>query len=455
MKKIHFIGIGGSGMSAIAAYLVARGFKLSGSDVVKTVITDELASSGVKIFIGHNQANLPADTDIVVYSSSISEDNPELALARQRRVKIQHRAEFLAGLLVNHRAITITGSHGKTTTSAMASWVFYDAGQDPVAMVGSIMGNVNKSALTGQGKDFIIEADESDGSFLYYKSNIAILTNIDLEHLDYYSSLDEIIKTYGKFINNIKPNGCLIANSNCPNAKKLIKKYRHEVITYGFDQQADFTAGDIKLSSGASTFEVLKKGECLGMVKLAVAGQHNVENALGVIALADKCGIGFDAIKQALASYKHCQRRFDIEGTSHDIMVVDDYAHHPAEIKATLEAARLWKRRVITVFQPHRYTRTQSLKNEFGESFNLADMAIFTDIYAASEKALPDVSGRDIYQAAQAAGHKNCHFLEKDKIVDFLKDTALPGDMVLVLGAGDIEKLAPELLEKIQADDKE
>lgn len=450
-KHIHFIGIGGIGMSGLALILADMGFKVSGSDIKPNHLTQKLTDRGLKVFFGHNDSNIEDDVDLVVYSSAIFSGNPEYAAAQNKNIPIIQRAKILALLMEKKKGIAVTGAHGKTTTTGLISLILKRAGLDPTIVIGGEVEYINGNACLGNGKYLVAEADESDGSFLNLHPFYEVITNIDREHMDYYRSLEDIIWAHQKFADNLKKGGCIFCGADDENIKALLSHISQETVTYGLSTARDFYPDNIQMRENVSEFDCLFKGEKLGKVILNIPGVHNIVNSLGALAVAKKIGIPFEQATAALSEYTGAGRRFQIKNSHSEVMIINDYAHHPTEIEATLEAARGWKnRRIIGVFQPHRYTRTKFLKEEFGRCFSLADHLVITDIYSASEEPIEGVSGRDIYEKVLACGHKNAHYLAKDKIVAHLLKIIRPRDMVLILGAGDIEELVDELVAQLK-----
>ncbi len=444
--KIHFIGIGGIGMSAIARILNRLGFKVTGSDKKTNPLIRRMRAEGVKCLIGHNAKNI-RDCDTVVYSSSIGGDNIELRAARKRDLKIIHRAEMLSRMIEDKRSIAVTGTHGKTTTTAALALVFEKAGMQPTAAIGGEVLNFRSNALYGRGDYFILEADESDGSFLKFRPDEAVLLNIDKEHFDYFKNIDNAIEAYRKFIKNVKIEGTVYYNSDDTNLNRLLAGYRGKCISFGTTGHSNVKAVKIRQGGYKIRFTCVIGGKVMpGEVTFPIPGYHNVTNALATIAVANSAGIGFDKIKDALASYKGTKRRFEIKGTSGGITLIEDYAHHPTEIEAVLRACKPLKKDLIVVFQPHRYTRTRDLFKEFISCFKPAKRVILTDIYAASEKTIKGITAKRLSTEMKRNGIKNVEYMRKDAIAGHIRNIAKREDVVLILGAGDINEVAQELL---------
>ncbi len=448
---IHFIGIGGIGMSGIASLFLRRGVKVSGSDIKDSGIISELRRCGADIFLGHSAANLRG-AEAVVYSSAVGEDNPEMAEARRLGITLLKRAQALAELMTGKSVIAVTGSHGKTTTTSLASCLLLEAGLSPVVSVGGILRNINTNACDGDGRFFVAEADESDGSFLYYRPEYSIITNIDREHLDYYKDFSRVLESYGRFIGQTGKDGCVFGCADDPHISKLLAEHGGRKVSFGLGKGNDIHPENVRLEGLSSVFDCVYRGRDAGSFILPVGGLHNVSNALAVIALGFELGIGSGMIRRALENYKGSRRRLEIKFQDEDHVLIDDYAHHPTEIRATLSAVRQLKRkRVVAVFQPHRYTRTSLLSEEFRGCFGDADCLIITDIYSAGESPLEGVSGERLCGlVASANPGKEVVFLPREKIADGITALLRPGDCVITLGAGDISKVCDDLSERFQ-----
>ncbi len=454
LKHYHLIGIGGIGMSGIAQLLLRQGAKVSGSDLKENKITEELKKLGADIFVGHNYSNIKG-ADLVVFSSAITEDNPEIKEAKAQGIPLIKRAEALAGLMKDETVITVSGSHGKTTTSSLVSFLLLQAGFSPTVAVGGVLRNIDTNAHLGDGKFFVAEADESDGSFLCYRPRYSIITNIDYEHLDYYKDFKSEVAAFGKFINNTQDNGCVFASGDDPNLKGLFKNYKNKYLFFGLEPGADIYPKNIRFNSLSSEFDCFYKDKFIDRFYLALGGRHNISNALSVIALGLELGIGLKNIKEALSNYKGAKRRLEIKFKNDDYLFIDDYAHHPTEIKASLSALKnLNTARLIVLFQPHRYTRTKLLFEEFSRSFDLADYLIITDIYSAGEPPLEGVSSKLIYdKIKERLPDKQVYFMPKEKITSHILKIIKPQDVVVTMGAGDIVRICDELVEKFKRKD--
>src|SRR5438874_1434703 len=453
-QHIHFVGVGGIGMSGIAEILLNLGYKVSGSDVKRNESTERLERLGAKIFVGHDAANVEG-VHVVVYSAAVARDNVEVRTAHQRQIPIIGRAEMLAELMRLKYGIAVAGTHGKTTTTSMVGAVLAEGRYDPTIVVGGRVTNLGSNARLGQGEYLVAEADESDGSFLKLAPTIAVVTTIDAEHLDYYGSLEAIREAFVAFVNKVPFYGSAVLCLDQPNIQMLMPRLEKRIITYGLESGADLVARRLHLSGMTSRFEVFQRGSLLGECTLQIPGRHNVLNALAAVAVGLDLEIPFLTIQKALAGFAGVQRRFQIRGTAAGVTVVDDYGHHPAEIRATLAAAKAgFDSRVVTVFQPHRYSRTQHLRQEFLTAFNQADVLIVMDIYPAGESPIPGVSAEDLADGIRAHGHRNVTFLGSDRtrLVDYVCEISRPGDLVLTLGAGDVSQLGPDILRRLDAE---
>ena len=451
-KHIHFVGIGGISMSGIAELLLNLGYKVSGSDIKDSAASKRVTNLGGKVFIGHRPENIE-DADVVVYSSAVSHDNPEIIAANERYIPVIPRAEMLAELMRLKYGVAIAGAHGKTTTTSMVASIVTAAELDPTVLIGGrldIWGGSN--AKLGQGDILVAESDESDGSFMALSPTIAVVTNIDREHMDHYGDMDRIRDTFVNFINKIPFYGTAILCLDNEEIQNIIPRLKKRYITYGLTSQADLRAMDIVKDPSSSDFEVVYKGESLGRIKVGMPGNHSVLNALAAVGVGLELNIDLKDIKKGLADLGGLARRFQKKGEKNGVLVIDDYGHHPTEIMATLEAAReAWPEdRLIVVFQPHRYSRTKELYDRFVISFNHSDVLIIAPIYPAGEKAIEGVDSQWLYKGIKEHGHKEVHLKEKhEEIVSLLQEIVKPGDRVITLGAGDIYKVGEDLLEKM------
>jgi UDP-N-acetylmuramate--alanine ligase len=451
IQRIHFVGIGGIGMSGIAEVLLNLGYHISGSDLKETEVTRRLQTLGCDISYGHRKENLK-EADVVVVSSAIRQGNPEVEVAEQRLIPVIPRAEMLAELMRMKVAIAIAGTHGKTTTTSLIATVLAAGGLDPTVVIGGRLNSIGSSARLGQGEFLVAEADESDGSFLRLMPTIAVVTNIDPEHLDFYKGIEEIKETFLGFLNKIPFFGLAVLCLDHPNIQSLIPRLKKRFATYGLTTQADFQAKEIVFEGLSTSFDVIHQRREIGRLKLRMPGLHNVYNALATLATAFELDIPFQVVQETLRDFSGIQRRFQIRGEKKGILIVDDYGHHPVEVMATLRAARRgWNRRIITVFQPHRYTRTQALFQEFLTAFNDADVLILTEIYPAGEDRIEGVEASALFEGIREYGHKNVTYLaDKKEIVDHLLRVIVPGDLVITLGAGDIWQVAEELVKRLE-----
>ncbi len=459
VKRIHFIGIGGIGMSGIAEVLCNLGFEVSGSDIRRSKNTDRLEKlHGVKIFEGHAAGNV-GDAQVVVYSSAVQPDNPEVEIAKKNGIPVIPRAEMLAELMVlKPYAVAVSGTHGKTSTTSMVATILGHAGKDPTTVVGGVVESLGSNARLGSSEWFVTEADESDRSFLMLYPTIAVVTNIDKEHMESYKGMDDVVQCFTDFVNKVPFFGAAVICLDDPNVQLIIPNIKRRRVTYGLTAQADISAHDIRYNdSFGSSFSVWRSGEVLGEIDLPVPGKHNVYNALAATAVALEMDIPFRKITEAFASFKNANRRFQFKGTANGVTVVDDYAHHPTEILATLSAAKnsARSRRTVVVFQPHRYTRTKELFDEFALAFNNADLLFLLDIYAASEQPIENVTAEILTENIKRFGHKNANYIgdletAAAKVVPQLAE----GDLVITLGAGTVTRLSDEILAAIESGDE-
>jgi len=450
---IHFIGIGGSGMSGLASILLDLGHKISGSDIVTSKITKRLANKGATIFKDHNENNVE-EADLVVISSAIPESNSEIKGARDRKITIIKRAEMLARLMDNKYGIAIAGTHGKSTTASMISLLLEKSGFNPTVVVGGELNNFKNNAKLGKGNHIVVEADESDGSFLELNPQMAVITNIEDDHLDHYKNMENILKDFRKFIDKVPDNGRVILCKDCDNIKGLVKQCGRSHVSYGIFTEADLMAKDIELDKLNSKSKIYWQGEKIGELYLKVAGYHNILNALAAIAVALELGISFIEVAKILETFQGVHRRMEIIANLDDkILILDDYAHHPTEIKATLSALRSsWQdRRIIVVFQPHRYSRTKLLAEKFGRAFFDADCVIINDIYSANESPISGISGETIFKEVKKSNHRQIKYLpSKDDILSYLSEIVQPGDIIITMGAGDIWTVGQELAKQLK-----
>ncbi len=454
VKRIHFIGIGGIGMSGIAEVLCNLGFVVSGSDIKKSKNTDRLEGMGLKISEGHAAVNV-GDAQVVVYSSAVKPDNPEVVLAKEKGIPVIPRAEMLAELMMlKPYAVAIAGTHGKTSTTSMVATLLVHAGMDPTTVVGGIVDTLGSNAKLGASEWFVTEADESDRSFLMLNPTIAVVTNIDKEHMESYKGMDDVVQCFTDFVNKVPFFGSAIICLDDPNVQLIIPNIKRRRVTYGMTAQADISAHNIKYNNAfGSTFTVWRGAEVLGDIALPVPGKHNVYNALAATAVALELEIPFDRIADAFVKFKNANRRFQFKGEENGISVVDDYGHHPTEILATLSAAKNSSggRRTVVVFQPHRFSRTQELMDEFALSFNNADVLYVLDIYAASETPIEGITAEVLTDNIRKYGHKNATYIgDVDTAATKVTSNLQAGDLVITLGAGSVTRLSDEILEELR-----
>ncbi|MEO7097412.1 MAG: UDP-N-acetylmuramate--L-alanine ligase [Polyangiales bacterium] len=450
VRHVHFVGVGGIGMSGLAEILRSLDFGVSGSDLKASDVTRRLEGLGVRIDVGHRADNV-RDADVVVVSSAVRPDNPEILEARAKLTPVIQRAEMLAELMRLKHGVAIAGSHGKTTTTSLVATVLRAAGLDPTVVVGGKVNALGSNARLGQGDILVAEADESDGSFLRLTPTLAVVTNIDPEHLDHYGTFEALKDAFVSFVERVPFYGLGILCLDHPHVQAILPRIQRRHVTYGLSAQADYRAAHATFRGLSTHFEAYRRHDLLGEFEVRMPGAHNVLNTLAAIAVADELEVPLDVVRNALASFGGVQRRFTVVGEVNGITLVDDYGHHPAEIEATLEAARRgFDRRIVVAFQPHRYTRTQSLAAEFARAFNRADVVLITEIYAAGEEPIPGVSGAALAQSVRAHGHHDVTFVPtRAEVTDALASVVQPGDLVICLGAGDINKSARELLVKL------
>jgi UDP-N-acetylmuramate--alanine ligase len=445
---VHFVGIGGTGMSGIAEVLINMGFRITGSDLKTTSVTEKLVRLGGRVARGHRARNVRG-TDVVVVSSAVRADNVEAVEAHRLGIPVIPRAEMLAELMRMKYGVAVAGSHGKTNTTSMAAHVLAESDFDPTVVVGGRVGSLGGSARLGQGDLMVAEADESDGSFLHLSPTIAVVTNVDLEHLDHYGSMDRLRDAFVDFLNKVPFYGLGVICLDDEEIQGLIPRLHRKLVTYGVSAQADLVASEIRLEGFSSRYAAVLRGERLGEVSLAVPGRHSVYNSLAVLAVALEFDVPFQDAAARLATFGGADRRFQLRGTlPGDIIVVDDYAHHPTEIRATLEAARDgWSRRVVAVFQPHRYSRVQALSEEFARSFYDADVVVVTPLYAAGEDPISGIDAPFLFERIQSHGHRDVRLAGGlEEAAEIVRGVIEPGDLVMTLGAGDVHGVCDRLL---------
>ncbi len=451
IKKVHFVGIGGIGMSGIAEILLNQGFEISGSDRALSDVTSHLSDLGMKIYEGHSPENLK-DADVLVYSSAVPLDNPEVKAAVERKIPIIKRSEMLAECMRMKYGIGIAGTHGKTTTTSMVGLTLTEGKIDPTIIVGGkLSGLGGTNARLGDGEFIVVEADEFDRTFLKLTPTIAALTTLESEHLDTYKDLDDIKSAFVEFANKVPFYGFVVLCMDEPALQDIIPQINKKIFTYGLTSQADIRAVDISHNEFSSTYTVKYKGQDLGKIKLKIPGIHNVKNSLVAVCIAKELGIEFATIKKALESFSGVYRRFEVKYNK-EILVIDDYAHHPTETSATLAGIRNgWDRRLIAVFQPHLYTRTRDFYQEFGRSFLNTDIFICTDVYPAREEPINGISGKLIADTAKKFGHKNVYYVEdKNDIPEKLMEIKKNNDIIITMGAGDIWKYGEKFVQLLK-----
>lgn len=450
--KLHFVGIGGVGMSGIAEVLLNLGYPVSGSDLKSSTVTVRLKKKGAKIHYGHASTNV-GDADVVVVSSAVKKTNPEVIEATSREIPIIQRAEMLAELMRFSRyGIAIAGSHGKTTTTSLIAHLLHEGGYDPTLIIGGRVNNFRSNARLGKGEFMVAEADESDGSFLKLSPTLSVITNIDREHMDYYETFERLTQAYVDFADKVPFYGANVCCIDHPVVKKLLPQIKKRVITYGFSEEAYYSAKDVVAEGPVTSYDLYIAGEKRQRIHLNLAGSHNVLNSMAALAVGIEVGVNQKKMFKALETFKGIHRRMEVLLKNNAVTVIDDYGHHPEEIKATIDAVRnAYTGRLVVFFQPHRYTRTRDLFAEFVRSFDRSNVLMLTDIYAASETALPDVSSQALAAAITEHGHPDCHYIAKDKsVVENALKFVKPGDVLLTLGAGDITHLGRECAKKLK-----
>lgn len=447
--KVHFIGIGGISMSGLAEILLNAGFTVSGSDRAASELTDKLKEEGAKIFIGQRASNITEDIDLVVYTAAIKEDNPEMAQAIEYKLPLMTRADLLGQIMKNYEtSIAVSGTHGKTTTTSMITSILLDAEADPTVSVGGMLPSIGGNIRIGNSGCFVTEACEYTNSFLSFFPTISVILNIDEDHLDFFKDINDIRNSFRRFAELLPDNGLLVINADIDDTGEITKNVKSKVVTYSAEGDADYTASEVEYDDrGCASFDVVKHGSVITRIKLSVPGAHNIGNALAAFAVCDHFGTPAESIAEGLRTYTGTDRRFQYKGKIGEVTVIDDYAHHPTEISATLSAAanvahnKLW-----VVFQPHTYSRTKALFDEFASALSAADEVVLADIYAAREKDDLGISSNDLCKAIQSNGTSAHYFGSFDEIENFLLQNCSPGDLLITMGAGDIVKVADSLL---------
>lgn len=454
-KCVHFIGVGGVGMSGIARVASDSGMRVSGSDMKSSRYTEQLVQAGIPVFIGHDAANLPSDCDVVVVSTAIPETNPELVAARERGIEVWQRARMLAELGRGKKTLAAAGTHGKTTTSSMLATATDALGLSPTFVVGGIVDAYQTNAVSGEGEYYVVEADESDGSFLNLSPYIALVTNVEADHLDHYvGGIEEIRETFARFMSSVPDQGAIVACGEDPDLVELARSTGKRVVTYGFDASCDTRVLDYRTEGIATLFTLAFSDGLSVQCRLAKnPGRHNALNAAGVLSVVWALGEDVSRAAEGLAGYSGVRRRFDLVGEVCGVTVVDDYAHHPTEVAATIEAAKaLSFDRVMVLFQPHRYTRTQTLAKEFAHAFDRADALMVMDVYSAGEAPIEGVSGQTIVDCVNALGDagKAVYLPSKDETVEAVLDAVRPGDLLITMGAGDVTSFGPRIVRALE-----
>jgi len=439
-------------MSGIAEVLLNLGYEVSGSDLVESEVTRRLRSLGARVVIGHGAANLETDPAVVVVSSAVKYSNAEVVEARRRSIPVIPRAEMLAELMRMKVGVAVAGSHGKTTTTSMIAAILAAAGLDPTVVIGGRVKSLGTNARLGQGAWLVAEADESDGTFLHLSPTIALVTNIDREHMDFYQTVDRLRESFLDFINKVPFNGLAVLCLDDPQVRSLLPKVRKRYVTYGLCEEADFYARDFVSHKMEIEFSVYRRSRCLGKVKLHMPGRHNALNALAAIAVGEELEVPFDRMSAALTGFMGIHRRLEIKGEAAGVTVLDDYGHHPAEIQATVSALLDgWSRPLTVIFQPHRFSRTRDLFNDFQTAFDGVHRLVLTDIYGAGEDEIPGVSAEALYGAIKRRGRVAVDYIaDKEAIAERLAPVLKAGDLVLTLGAGDIYRVGEELVERLE-----
>ncbi len=454
MSYYHFIAIGGAGMSGLARVLLEQGIRVSGSDIKASEITRRLESLGALVRIGHAPEHIPGEAETVVVSSAIHDDNPEVIEAKRRGLEIMHRAELLAAIMGDEAGVAVAGAHGKTTTTSMIAMVLERADLDPTVLVGGEVSDFGGNAKVGKGKYVVAEADESDGSFLKLRPLVAVITNVDNDHLDYYHAIDNVKKAFSEFADRVVPGGTVVYCYDDGNSREIMSGKRQKTVSYGLTDGADIVARDIEKRPWGSSFRVFTGGTCRGSIELQVPGVHNVLNALAAVGVGRVLAVEQDSVAEGLRSFRGAQRRLQLVGEEKGIMVLDDYAHHPTEIKASLKAIKEQvSGKLICIYQPHRFSRTLALADDFGRAFGGCDALILAPIYAGpGEIPVDGVGSRMIGDAIVRHNGPDAVCLDDwDSIIQRASSLARPGDIIITMGAGDIYKLGPSILERVAA----
>ncbi|MEY9091492.1 UDP-N-acetylmuramate--L-alanine ligase [Paenibacillus sp. RC84] len=452
-EHVHFIGIGGYGMSAIAKVMLEMGYQVSGSDLAQQELTEKLRAKGARVYIGHEAQNVNG-ADLVVYSTALSKDNVEMVAAGEQNIPVIHRSQMLARLMNERKGIAVAGAHGKTTTSSMIALVMERCGTDPTYIIGGEIMNIGSNAKAGKGDYVVAEADESDGTFLQYHPTLALVNNIEADHLENYDGdFENLKKAYAQFLSQVREDGKAIICLDDEYLRGMLPQIKSETLTYAIDRDADYVATDIELGDRKVSFSVRRGSETLGKVRLSVPGRHNVYNAMATLITCLEAGLTFDQIAEAIEEFRGAKRRFQVLGEVNDILVIDDYAHHPTEIEATISAAKATGKHLIAVFQPQRYTRTFYLFEQFSHAFKEADEVLITDIYSpAGEKQIEGISSEKLVELIRKNSNPNVTYIPtRGEAEVYLTDRVKPGDLVITMGAGDIWKTADGLAKTLRA----
>lgn len=453
IKTVHFVGIGGCGMSAIAKILIKKGYKVTGSDIKESANTMRLREMGAKVFIGHDKTNVRG-ADLTVVSSAIHRGNPEVDESISSGIPTEKRADMLSWIMDQFKSrICVAGTHGKTTTTSMVATVLSRCEKDPTFLIGGEANDVDGNARLGAGPYVVAEADESDASFLALHPTIAVITNVEADHMDYYGSFDMVVEAFSRFARLVPEDGVIIMGGKGEGINAVKKNITgRKVISYGFSKDNDFWADNFKFSERRAKFDAYKGEDKLGRVTICVPGIQNIENALATIAVATHINCDFSGISSGLQFFTGAKRRFQLIGEIKDIMIVDDYGHHPTEVARTLEAAKLGypDRRIICIFQPHRFTRTARLYEEFGSAFGNADVTIISDIYSAGEEPVSGISGETIFNEVKKNARETKYIRKKEQIAGYVMEIARPKDLIITMGAGDINNVGKEILSRLK-----
>lgn len=451
IRTVHFVGIGGSGMSAIARVLLEMGYRVSGSDMHKTDTTNNLEKLGARVYEGHDGENVRG-VDAVVVSSAISQNNAEITAARELKIPIFHRADMIAEMMETQKGIAVAGAHGKTTTTSMISLMMEKLGIDPTIIIGGELHNIGGNAKFGSGEYIVAEADESDGSFLKLSPVIAVVTNIEEDHMDFYGTIENIVLAFKQFLAKLPADGLAVLCTDSEYVRELASELDRPYITYALNKEADYTVKNIRSRGVQSLYDVYYRGKLLGEMEINVPGAHNIANSLAAIAVGRYLGLPLEEIRRALEQFSGAKRRFQTKGKVDGIWVVDDYAHHPTEIRSALLAARQTQpKRLVAVFQPHRYTRTKFLHEDFCKAFTAADVVILTDIYAAGEQPIPGITGERLAREVEKQGRSVTYIKNREDIPEYLYSIACPGDLIMTIGAGNIWQAGEQLVDKLRA----